>query len=696
MADYIYLMETRMTPAQGRALAAVRDVARSESMTVFLVGGAVRDLTSGSAIRDLDVVVQGDARQLRQALEAAGGTFLGESATDHSLHFAFPGGVRLEVGSTLSVSYPKPGKPVSQLATIQEDLRRRDFTANAMAVSLNEGSYGLLMDPLNGVADTENRELRLVSNYGFIEDPVRLLRAQRLASRLGWQLEEKTQQRYDTGKVEDYISALSAEQRGRELEAIFQEEDPLRTLMRLEAEGWSAALFAALQAKKVNEADLTRVRDAAGQLEAAGIFPDTAAANFGPLTAKLSADEVSELKSLLARPGFVEQIEGFDAGGKKFTAEFTSKAAALPSDAWTLLKNAVPEQVLAMAYGSKSPAVQAKLKAFFTDWPAARNRLPYQLMSEMRITPEVGGYDELLEKLFFELMNGKLGTVEEMRAYLEPYSPPAPPPPPNLRRRAPKREAKSSKSRSKKAAAVAASPEEATSPDQPAEAAVEAKPAVDENKSAAKAGSAAKKALADKVPQAGAAPAKQVPAKQVPVAKQQAKPAASAAQQAPKPAAAAKGQPPVAGDRKQPEASAKKAAPEKLPAKAGKSSKSVASTKSTARPAAKKESPTTKRPAAKKAAPAKKDAGKKVAAKKPVAVKAAATQKKSASAKKAAPAKKSAVKKSAAKTSAAGKSAAKKQAPAKTARKAAAKQPAKNAAGKKTSAPAKKVATRKR
>jgi len=92
------------------------------------------------------------------------------------LFVRFPGSVRMEVGSTLTVQYPKPGRPVVKAATILEDLRRRDFTANAMALSLNEGSYGLLMDPLNGVADIENREFRLVSNYGFIEDPVRMVR----------------------------------------------------------------------------------------------------------------------------------------------------------------------------------------------------------------------------------------------------------------------------------------------------------------------------------------------------------------------------------------------------------------------------------------------------------------------------------------------------------------------------------------
>src|SRR5271168_2555751 len=453
MADYIYLLENRLSAAQQAALLAVRQVARAKGLTVFLVGGAVRDMTSGSPVRDLDVVVQGNALKLKKDIEKAHGVITGESEGGQALFVRFPGGVRMEIGSTLTVTYPKPGKPVVKAATILDDLRRRDFTANAMALSLNDGSYGLLMDPLNGVADIENRELRLVSNYGFIEDPVRMIRAARLMARLGWHMDEKTQQRYETGKAEGYISALDAFQRGYETEEIFHEEDPLRVLTKLEAEGWVKHLFPALSSAKANVTELEKLRDVQGQLQIQGIHPEASVANFPYLTAKMAPKEVAALKKSFARQGFVTEIEALEDEAKAFATEFSGKGAATPSQAWKVLHSAKPESILWVAHTSKNAGIQNKFKGFLTEWAQAKQKLPYTLMQEMRIVPELPGYGELLDKLFFELMDGKLGTVEEMKAYLEPHSPPAPPPPVHLRRpRAAKKDAKPAKSRKKEAA----------------------------------------------------------------------------------------------------------------------------------------------------------------------------------------------------------------------------------------------------
>ncbi|MDP9049869.1 MAG: CCA tRNA nucleotidyltransferase [Acidobacteriota bacterium] len=452
MADYIYLLESRLSLAQQSAIKAVREIARTKGLTVFLVGGAVRDLTSGSPVRDLDVAVQGNAFKLKKDLEKAGGTITGENEAGQALYVRFPGSVRMELGSTLTVHFPKPGKPIVKAATILDDLRRRDFTANAMALSLNEGSYGLLMDPLNGVADIENRELRLVSNYGFIEDPVRMIRAARYAARLGWQMEEKTLARYETGKSEGYIAAMSSFHRGYELEEIAHEEDPLRVLRGMEHEGWVKVLFPAWTSAKANLTELEKLREAQAQLQMRGIVADASAAQFPLLTAKMTPKDVSLLKKSFPRQGFVKEIEGLESEGKKFAAEFSSKLAATPSAAWKMLLATRPEVVLWVAYSTKNAGLLAKFKNFYNDWPQARQKIPYTQMQEMRIVPGLAGYDELVEKLFFELMDGKLGTPEEMKAFLEPYSPPAPPPPVHMRRaRAAKKEPKAPKSRKKAA-----------------------------------------------------------------------------------------------------------------------------------------------------------------------------------------------------------------------------------------------------
>jgi hypothetical protein len=277
-----------------------------------------------------------------------------------------------------------------------------------------------------------------------------MIRAIRLMARLGWQMDERTRARYETGKEEGYISAMSDWQRSYETEEIFHEEDPLRVISKLEAEGWLKQLHPALGTNKANAGELERLRDTQMQLQIHGIHAEAATANFPLLVARLVPKDGIALKKSFVRQGFVREIEALESEGKAFAAQFSSKEAALPSQAWKLLHSARPEAVLWAAHHMKTAAVQNKLKAFYTEWPQARQKIPFPLMQEMRITPDLPGYEELVEKLFFELMDNHLATVEEQKAFLEPYSPPAPPPPVNLRRaRATRKEPKAGKGRKK-------------------------------------------------------------------------------------------------------------------------------------------------------------------------------------------------------------------------------------------------------
>jgi tRNA nucleotidyltransferase (CCA-adding enzyme) len=428
MPDYIYLLENRLSPDQQNALRQLREVARDAGMIHFLTGDAVRDLTSGHAVRDLEVAVHGNALKLKKEIEKRGGVVWGQSEASRSLYLCFPGTVRVDVISTHRMDYSKLDKPVYHPASIQEDLRRRDFTVNAMAISLNEGSFGLLMDPLNGAADIEARALRLVSNYGFLEEPSLLIRATRYMARLGWDLDAKTRARYDNAKSEDVIERLSDEARSRELEQIGHEDEGLKVLRALEDEGWMKVLFPAWTVAKADEEKLKTLHDLAVELQMQGVHPDMSAAQMQLLTAKMSAKDLTALKHLMLRPGFVQEWNSLDAIAAKFAKVLLSKENSTASKGFKLFTSYDPEAVLWLAFTSKDKAVQERFNLFLKVWPEARQRTPHALMQEMRITPELATYREIVQAIFLEFIDGKLTTPEETRAFLEPHSPPAPPP----------------------------------------------------------------------------------------------------------------------------------------------------------------------------------------------------------------------------------------------------------------------------
>jgi tRNA nucleotidyltransferase/poly(A) polymerase len=434
MPDYIYLLENRLSADQQNALRQVREAAREAGTILFLTGDAVRDLTSGHAVRDLEVSVHGNALKLKKTIEKLGGKVWGEDEDSRALYLCFPGMVRVDLVSAHRVEYHRSGKPVYHPASIQEDLRRRDFTVNSMALSLNEGSFGLLMDPMNGAADIESRTLRLVSNYGFIEEPSLLIRATRYSARLDWEMDPRTRTRYLNAKEEGAIERLSDQARRQELEQIAHEDEGLKVLRALEAEGWMKALFPAWTPAQADEEGLTALHDLAVELLLQGVQADMSAAQMRLLTAKLSPRELAALKKQMLRPGFVEEWSSLDALAAGFAKVLLAKQNSTPSLSYKLFTSYNPEAILWLGFISKDEAVKERYNLFLKVWPETRQHIPHALMQEMRITAELPAYNEIVQAIFLELLDGKLTTPEEARAFLEPYSPPAPPPQVTIKR----------------------------------------------------------------------------------------------------------------------------------------------------------------------------------------------------------------------------------------------------------------------
>src|SRR6202790_2589518 len=297
MADYIYTMEIRLTPDQQRGVTLVQDIARDAGMNIYLTGGAVRDIISGFPLRDLDFTVQGNPLKLQKQVEHAGAVVASADDDLKTLYLVLPGNVRAEIGTARTERYEKTGKPpIISPGTIIEDLRRRDFTVNAMALSLNPGSRGLLMDPFNGAADIEAKVLRILHNYAFVEDPSRLLRALRFGARFQWPLEERSRARFESAKENNYIDYITAKAIGRGLERLAYEDDPLNIIRALEKEQWLKVLNQHWTIAKVDTAGLSELLKTRQQMSELGYPTDPAAPVLYFLTAKLGDKDVSEIR----------------------------------------------------------------------------------------------------------------------------------------------------------------------------------------------------------------------------------------------------------------------------------------------------------------------------------------------------------------------------------------------------------------
>ena len=431
MADYIYTLETRLSPDQQKAVASVIDAAKAAEMNVYLTGGAVRDIITGFPIRDLDFTVQGNALKLQKDLERAGAV-IGDADDDtRTLLLTLRGGVRAEIAMARSETYEKSGKaPQIAPATIIEDLRRRDFTVNAMALSLNEGSRGLLMDPFNGAADIEAKLIRVLHNHAFFEDPSRMIRATRFSTRFHWPLEERTLARYNAGKENNYIEYVRNSSIGYEIEQLAYEDDALGILKAYEKEGWLKVLNPRWTTAKVDSAGLNALMKTRQQMNELGYTPDLAAAVLYFLTERLGEKDVADLRRAIPRKDLVEAWKELEDDARDLAKRLMGKEAATPSRTWQLLSSARPEMVLFLAVTAKQQTVAQKIKNFFTKWRQVQQKIPLVEMTELHITPQLPAYPKIANDVFLLLLDGKLRSRTEILKYLKPLAPPPPPPPP--------------------------------------------------------------------------------------------------------------------------------------------------------------------------------------------------------------------------------------------------------------------------
>jgi tRNA nucleotidyltransferase (CCA-adding enzyme) len=229
---------------------------------VYLVGGTVRDILQGERNFDVDIAVEGDAIELARSLADALGGRVRAHRKFGTAVVLYGEDERVDVVTARTEFYDAPAAlPSVEHATIREDLFRRDFTINAMAVSLKGSDFGWLVDPFQGRRDLEAKTIRVLHNLSFIDDPTRIFRAIRYESRYGFRMDDHTL-RLARGTIEmGLVGDLSSARLRDELVALLEEGDAGASILRLAEIGAGAAIHPHLAADEEAVRLLERLRE---------------------------------------------------------------------------------------------------------------------------------------------------------------------------------------------------------------------------------------------------------------------------------------------------------------------------------------------------------------------------------------------------------------------------------------------------
>ena len=434
MSDYIYMLESHLSPDQNRVVEEVQAAAAQANVNVFLTGGAMRDMLAGFRIRDLDFVVEGQALKVAKAIsDGAGAELVSTDDNRKSAELVFANGVTAQVAMSRQEKRARTGaKPQISPATIQEDLRGRDFTCNAIALSLNKASRGLLLDPMNGLADIGRREIRSVNPYGFYDDPSRLFRLARFRVRLGFTVEERTQMQVANAREAEAEKAIPGKFLGEELKRIGVEDSPAEILKILEEEKLLALISPALTGTKSNLAGV-------GRLEKMWrLLPDDAkarAARLGPflyaLTEKLSPKERQALvKTVELSKADVDLWQKLETRSKKLEAALRSARIRKPSQVYQIVVSAAPDEILFLMYHSTLKPVQERLKNYFQKHLPLVQEITPEEWATLEAKPGTPRYAKQHDEFIANRLDKRPPRKPE-----EPVPPTAAPAPPEQQRR---------------------------------------------------------------------------------------------------------------------------------------------------------------------------------------------------------------------------------------------------------------------
>ena len=425
MPDYMFLLESRLSPEQRAAMMRVQELSAALGFNVYLTGGTVRDLITGASLRDLDFTVEGNPSRIARELEKGGAKVLLEDEKYRHIEVLFAGDCEGSISAARDDYYVRPGtRPELRWSTIMEDLRRRDFSLNAIAISLNPASRGLLLDPTNGLSDIERAEVRALSIHSFTNQPMRLLRLLRFAARMGFKVEQRTQEWFELAIERNLHHSIEPEDAGSELQAVAREERPTVVLKAWEEAKLLEVINPVLAKKHPDYDAINRLMKVREDLFTAGFRPRLSRPMLLAILGRLKDREQS---GVLARAGFrsaeAESILTFEEKALATQKEMVGKKMQAPVDAYRFLEKLPLEQTAYLLAESNNGGALSKIRAYLHKWRPIRSGLS-QVGSELEALGMARGakFDQIVEQVFSIQLTGRGKTPEEREKILRKLS----------------------------------------------------------------------------------------------------------------------------------------------------------------------------------------------------------------------------------------------------------------------------------
>ena len=239
-------LERRLPDIRLSVLRELSQLATGLGINLYLVGGSVRDILRDAPLTDIDIMASGNAERLVESIHGRGDAEVRKASAFGTWSLAIRG-VQVDLSTARRETYERPGTlPTVFPGTNGDDLARRDFSINAMAISLGEESWGNLLDPHGGSTDLECGVIRVLHDRSFQDDATRILRAVRYACRLDLRLEPRTETLLEQGLP--FLNTISPDRIRHEIERIFREPRASHMIEMAGRLGVLAAIHPRLQA----------------------------------------------------------------------------------------------------------------------------------------------------------------------------------------------------------------------------------------------------------------------------------------------------------------------------------------------------------------------------------------------------------------------------------------------------------------